>query len=35
LEAGHNATVYLAELKPLWRLKSVAADLDLGGEWTP
>jgi hypothetical protein len=20
LEAGHNATVYLAELKPLWRL---------------
>jgi hypothetical protein len=28
LEAGHNATVYLAELKPLWKLKSAAADLD-------
>jgi hypothetical protein len=34
LEAGHNATVYLAELKPLWKLKSAAADLDLGGEWS-
>jgi hypothetical protein len=22
LEAGHNAEVYLAELKPLWRLKA-------------
>jgi hypothetical protein len=29
LEAGHNAEVFLAELKPLWKLKSVAADLDL------
>jgi hypothetical protein len=35
LEAGHNATVYLAELKPLWRLKPVAADLDRGGERMP
>ena len=34
LEAGHHATVYLAELKPLWKLKPVAADLDLGGEWS-
>ena len=32
LEAGHNATVFFAELKPLWKLKSVAADLDLGPE---
>jgi hypothetical protein len=31
LEAGHNAEVYLAELKPLWRLKSVPADLGLDG----
>jgi hypothetical protein len=35
LEAGHNAEVFLAELKPLWKLKSVAPDLDLGEEWTP
>jgi hypothetical protein len=34
LEAGHHATVYLAELKPLWKLKPVAADLDLGVEWS-
>jgi hypothetical protein len=32
LEAGHNAEVFLAELKPLWKLKPVAADLDLDGE---
>jgi hypothetical protein len=32
LEAGHNPEVFLAELKPLWKLKSVPADLDLGGE---
>jgi hypothetical protein len=35
LEAGHNAEVFLAELRPLWKLKPVAADLDLDGEWTP
>jgi hypothetical protein len=34
LEAGHNAVIFLAELKPLWRLKSVPADLDLDGEVT-
>jgi hypothetical protein len=34
LEAGHNAEVFLAELRPLWRLKSVAPNLDLGGEWS-
>jgi hypothetical protein len=32
LEAGHAATVYLAELKPLWKLKPITADLD--GSWT-
>jgi hypothetical protein len=31
-EAGHNAEVFLAELKPLWKLKPVAPDLDLGGD---
>jgi len=34
LEAGHDAVIFLAELKPLWKLKPVAADLDLGGERT-
>jgi hypothetical protein len=33
LEAGHDATVFLAELKPLWRLKSVDQNhLGLGGD---
>jgi hypothetical protein len=31
-DAGHNAEVFLAELKPLWRLKPITADLDLDGE---
>jgi hypothetical protein len=38
LEAGHDATVFLAELKPLWKLNTVTPDLfsdfDLGGSWS-
>jgi hypothetical protein len=32
IENGHNAVIFLAELKPLWKLKPVPADLDLGGD---
>ena len=32
LEAGHNATVYLAELKPLWKLNAPTPDLFSGND---
>jgi hypothetical protein len=36
LEAGHNAEVFLAELKPLWKLTAPTPDLfsDIDGEWS-
>jgi len=36
LEAGHNATVFLAELKPLWKLSAPTPDLfsDVDGSWS-
>jgi hypothetical protein len=31
LDAGHNATVFLAQLKPLWKLTATTPDLFNGG----
>jgi hypothetical protein len=33
-EAGHDATVFLAELRPLWKLAGSTPDLFSGDVWT-